>query len=318
MGSAEDIANWLYSFYLWQIPSVQLILDAWHQWIYVYVLIKAPSDDDASECRIGCSVSTEGLGFVLMQKKHTAWPPKMKCYCGSICKVGNAVRLSHFIITFFVFYVMLTNEHSGKLVDRCTRMYSTLYNDSKPFCCKVILPLCALCEYSEGDWSLTVQVDWPIDSRVSLYLWFRLTLIACSISSSIDLHDAWIKKNAYFICLVILLSVSLFLYLVASLIDPGFLPKLDPPLPSLKPSSESQSTPSFPDKVGIHWTIHSTAAVITGQLCCPQFLFLGRKLLSTQPLKLFPLQSPHAATDLSHRGRRKVCTCGWDCMNQKL
>ena len=63
----------------------------------------------------------------------------MKCYCGSICKVGNAVRLSHFIITFFIFYVMLTNDHSGKLVDRSN---PTSCNYSKSFCYEVILPLC--------------------------------------------------------------------------------------------------------------------------------------------------------------------------------
>ena len=124
---------------------------------------------------------------------------------------------------------------------------------------------------------------------VSLYyLWFRLTFIACSISlPAIDLHAAWIRKNAYFICLVILLSVSLFLYLVASLIDPGFLPKSDPPLPSLKPSSESQSTSSFPDKVGIHWTI-ALLLFNSGTTVLSIVLFLGRKLVSAQPLKLFP------------------------------
>ena len=42
-----------------------------------------------------------------------------------------------------------------------------------------------------------------------------------------DLHKAWSSKNGYFIGLVTLLCVSFLLYLLASLIDPGFLPKPD-------------------------------------------------------------------------------------------
>lgn len=83
----------------------------------------------------GVASLQSALVSFLWQKENTAWPPEMKCYCGSICKVGNAVRLSHFIITFFIFYVMLTNDHSGKLVDRSRK-------GSKAFCCEVILPLC--------------------------------------------------------------------------------------------------------------------------------------------------------------------------------
>ena len=44
----------------------------------------------------------------------------------------------------------------------------------------------------------------------------------------IDLHKAWTSKNGYFIGLVCLLSVSFLLYLLSSLVDPGFLPKPDP------------------------------------------------------------------------------------------
>ena len=44
----------------------------------------------------------------------------------------------------------------------------------------------------------------------------------------IDLHKAWSSKNGYFIGLVCLLCVSFLLYLLSSLIDPGFLPKPDP------------------------------------------------------------------------------------------
>lgn len=42
-----------------------------------------------------------------------------------------------------------------------------------------------------------------------------------------DLHKAWSSKNGYFIGLVCLMCVSFLLYLLSSLIDPGFLPKPD-------------------------------------------------------------------------------------------
>ena len=35
-------------------------------------------------------------------------------FCGSLCPVGNAVRLFHLGLTFFVFYVLLTNPRSGE------------------------------------------------------------------------------------------------------------------------------------------------------------------------------------------------------------
>jgi len=150
----------------------------------------------------------------------------MKCCCGSICNVGNAVRLSHFILTFFVLYVMLTNQHSG--------MPAT---DS--------LAITTLCL------SLPVLVRGQKGMKFNMNEWNSGWLLTVP-SSFLDLHHAWKEKNAYFICLVTLLSVSLFLYLVASFIDPGFLPKSDPPLPSLKTPTKSQSSPSFPAKVCHH------------------------------------------------------------------
>lgn len=42
-----------------------------------------------------------------------------------------------------------------------------------------------------------------------------------------DLHKAWSSKNGYFIGLVCLLCVSFLLYLLSSLVDPGYLPKMD-------------------------------------------------------------------------------------------
>lgn len=38
----------------------------------------------------------------------------MRC-CGSACKMANAIRLCHFLLTFFVLYVLLKNTHSGQL-----------------------------------------------------------------------------------------------------------------------------------------------------------------------------------------------------------
>lgn len=95
------------------------------------------------------------------------------CCCSRICKLGNAVRLFHFLLTFFIFYLLLTNSNS-------------------------------------------------------------------------ELYKAWKSHSAYFICLVVLLSFSLLLYLVASLLDPGYQPKMDPALiaeqfsqASLDPSADS-------------------------------------------------------------------------------
>ncbi len=43
--------------------------------------------------------------------------------------------------------------------------------------------------------------------------------------SRVDLHAAWKAKSAYFFCAFVLTIVSSLLYLLASLVDPGTLPK---------------------------------------------------------------------------------------------
>lgn len=43
----------------------------------------------------------------------------------------------------------------------------------------------------------------------------------------LDLHAAWVAKNGYFFTVLSLTVVSSLLYLLASLIDPGYLPKAD-------------------------------------------------------------------------------------------
>lgn len=43
----------------------------------------------------------------------------------------------------------------------------------------------------------------------------------------VDLNKAWRSKSGYFIGLITLLCVSCLFYLLSSLVDPGFLPKLD-------------------------------------------------------------------------------------------
>lgn len=76
------------------------------------------------------------------------------CCCGSVCRVGTAVRLLHLLITVLVFYVLTATETT-------------------------------------------------------------------------DLHSAWISKSGYFFGFLSLAIVSSVLYLLASLLDPGFLPKPD-------------------------------------------------------------------------------------------
>lgn len=50
---------------------------------------------------------------------------------------------------------------------------------------------------------------------------------ACGHGSppSPDLHAAWLSKNGYFFSVLALTIVSSLFYLLASLLDPGFLPK---------------------------------------------------------------------------------------------
>lgn len=94
--------------------------------------------------------------------------------CGGLFKVGNAVRLLHFLITTFIFYVLTASENTGK---------PTLLG-------RYILPVYTL--------------------------------------PSTDLHAAWLRKNGYFFAVLSLTIVSSFFYLLASLVDPGFLPRSDP------------------------------------------------------------------------------------------
>ena len=100
------------------------------------------------------------------------------CCCARLFSLACAVRMLHFLLTFFVFYVLITNEDSG--------MYSVyifhINTISNTFCLYALL----------------------------------------------DLHKAWASKSGYFIGLVCLLSVSFLLYLLSSMVDPGFLPKPDP------------------------------------------------------------------------------------------
>lgn len=62
-----------------------------------------------------------------------------------------------------------------------------------------------------------------VDSlRFSLF--FHLLLWLCVFVRA-DLHAAWKAKSAYFFCALALTIVSSLLYLLASLVDPGTLPK---------------------------------------------------------------------------------------------
>ncbi len=36
------------------------------------------------------------------------------CCCGSLCKVSNAVRLIHFLLTGLVFYLLTVSERTGE------------------------------------------------------------------------------------------------------------------------------------------------------------------------------------------------------------
>ncbi len=100
-------------------------------------------------------------------------------WCGGVCKVSNAVRLFHVLLTLFILYVLLTNPHSGKVVTFPTQL--------------------SLC---------------PPD----MFALFS------------ELNKAWRSKDMSFFVLISLLSVSLLLYLIASLVDPGYLPKVEPSL----------------------------------------------------------------------------------------
>lgn len=39
---------------------------------------------------------------------------EMRCCCSCLCKVGNAVRLLHFLLTVFVLYVLTATETTGE------------------------------------------------------------------------------------------------------------------------------------------------------------------------------------------------------------
>lgn len=43
----------------------------------------------------------------------------------------------------------------------------------------------------------------------------------------LDLHAAWLSKNGYFFAVLSLTIISSIFYLLASLVDPGYLPKAD-------------------------------------------------------------------------------------------
>lgn len=102
------------------------------------------------------------------------------CCCARLFSLDAAVRMLHFLLTFFVFYVLITNEESGM-----------------PSAYSFRVKACKRC-------------------------------LILSVHILLDLHKAWASKNGYFIGLVCLLSVSFLLYLLSSLVDPGFLPKPDP------------------------------------------------------------------------------------------
>lgn len=57
--------------------------------------------------------------------------------------------------------------------------------------------------------------------------WTARILNTQSDICSVDLHVAWLTKNAYFFVVLSLTIVSSLLYLLASLVDPGLLPKAD-------------------------------------------------------------------------------------------
>ena len=118
----------------------------------------------------------------------------MRC-CSCLCQVGNAVRLFHLALTFFVFYVLLTNPHSGEL-----------------------------------------GPVWLGGTGAGRCAVLRRGL---TCPGPADLHVAWQRRTGFFVVVVALLSLALLLYLTASCMDPGYLPK---------PSLSSEAPPS-PDKV---------------------------------------------------------------------
>lgn len=94
------------------------------------------------------------------------------CCCASLCKVGNAVRLLHFLLTILVFYVLTASKPTGELTSHVTGKHN-------------------------------------YESLV------------------LDLHAAWLSKNGYFFAVLSLTIISSIFYLLASLVDPGYLPKAD-------------------------------------------------------------------------------------------
>lgn len=49
----------------------------------------------------------------------------MKCCFGCLCKVGNLVRMLHFLLTAFVLYVLTASESTGKpITASCTESYA--------------------------------------------------------------------------------------------------------------------------------------------------------------------------------------------------
>ena len=80
-----------------------------------------------------------------------------------------------------------------------------------------------------------------LGTRLSQTLYVRRSIVPLSFSS--ELNKAWKSHNAYFICLVVLLSFSLLLYLVASLLDPGYQPKADLAMIAEKFSQVKQQLP---------------------------------------------------------------------------
>ena len=71
-----------------------------------------------------------------------------------------------------------------------------------------------------------------------------------SICIPIDLHNAWLSKSGYFFGVLSLTIVSSFFYLVASLMDPGYLPKADLTQNILASFSVTKKSLPPPTKVG--------------------------------------------------------------------
>ncbi|XP_064395212.1 palmitoyltransferase ZDHHC12-like [Halichondria panicea] len=78
------------------------------------------------------------------------------------------------------------------------------------------------------------------DNAVRCFHFFlTIGIFLLLLESPSDLHDAWIHKSAYFFICTTLVTLSLFIYLLASLVNPGYLTQ------SPESSVDLQSSPGY-------------------------------------------------------------------------